>query len=157
MTILTCKEEFPSWPRRTDVCLLSDPGEQVQHRHRFLKESRVVGGVRTIVVNYMVFGEKWIILYLGRPHLAKYVPETKCFISCSCHDGLSIRGHGLNTKSSSQGKRTALLHIDNRFIRPSELLILTTALILLTTDQVEHSVGMPCEFGHLGERGILPN
>lgn len=49
MTIPTCKEEFPSWPRRTDVCLLSDPGEQVQHRHRFLKESRVGGGVRTIV------------------------------------------------------------------------------------------------------------
>lgn len=156
MTILTCKEGFPSWPRRTDVCLLSDPGEQVQHRHRFLKEGRVWGD-KNYCRHNMVFGEIGIILYLGRPHLTKYIPETKRFISCSCHNGLSIRGHGLNTKSSSRGERTALLHIDNRFIRPSESLILMTASILLTTDQVEHSVGMPCEFGHLGERGILPN
>lgn len=35
--------------------------------------------------------------------------------------------------------------------------MLMTASILLKTDQVKHSVGMPCEFGHLGERGILPN
>lgn len=32
-----------------------------------------------------------------------------------------------------------------------------TTSILLNTDQVKDSVGMPREFGHLGERGVLPN
>lgn len=47
-------------------CLLPDPGEEVQHRHRFLRGS----------------------------HLAKDVPEAKCFISSSRHYGLPVRRHG---------------------------------------------------------------
>lgn len=47
-----------------------------------------------------------------------------------------------------------LRYINNKFFL---FLILLTTSILLDTDQVEHSVGMACEFGHLGERGILPN
>lgn len=34
--------------------------------------------------------------HLCGSHLAKDVPEAKCFIPGSCHNGLTIRGHGLH-------------------------------------------------------------
>lgn len=41
--------------------------------------------------------------YLGGSHFAKDVPEPKCFISGSCHNGLSVRGHGLHIKLIIRG------------------------------------------------------
>ena len=100
-------------------CLLPDPGEEVQHRHRFLKEGGDGGdGGRRwdkaqwektqIEMGGCYLHVKWEHKYLSGSHLAKDVPEAKCFISSSRHYGLPVRRHGLHINSLLHTEETAL-------------------------------------------------
>lgn len=90
---------------------LPDPGEEVQHRHRFLRGRNHKKIVLKCHVEHL--GE-WSILkkelgrYLSGSHFTEDVPEPKRFISRPGHDGFSIGWHGLHRvpyyTSSTQNK-----------------------------------------------------
>lgn len=80
---------------------LSDPGEQVEHRHRLLGTGTEVTGcarapceprVQTQVGKH---GHTTQPCYLCRAGFAEDIPEPQGLVPSSSDDGLPIRGHGL--------------------------------------------------------------